>query len=159
MKTLHTFLISIILLFSACHSDSVQNETKAADQHVDSPVADPFITGGDCSYDNFDGMARVISINSLPKNYQGCLQGPEAIEIVFSAPDSMAKKRNDTFFRDTAFIEIDSRSKSGKNLMNEMKIKVGKEFRCVKRVIRMGTCTPVILTFPDDTLLSAKFCK
>ncbi len=110
------------------------------------------VTGGNCNYKDIMGKAKIISVDEFPPSYKGCLQGSELIRFIFISADTNYKASTDTFFGDTAYLQV-----SGG--MEKMKIKPGMEFNCIRQVITEGTCTPVILEFPDDSLLSAKFCK
>ena len=108
--------------------------------------------GGPCRYDNFPGKATIVSVAPWRPDAPG--QGsptpypPLAVAFTF-APD--APIAGEPLYRPGIehALTLVNGMPPGPRFAAKYGIAPGKAFACRLRLIRQGTCTPVLFAFPD----------
>lgn len=123
------------------------------------PVESP--QGGACSYNKFEGTAKIISIKPAPSTGYNCPDKPMQILFEFTPSDlSDRQKYKFTNFSDkSARMTINDGANPSQLWIKNNKIEVGKKYKCFRTEITKGTCTPAGFTFPELNLFPEKGCN
>lgn len=109
----------------------------------------PKMVGGPCTYSEYAGAAKIISIDKLPcpEGTLGKKAGVFRVRFVFEPHDSIPKP-----FERLKGKPHDLRLVNGSwptmGFLRKYEIHVNKELSCCLKVIKKGTCTPVLFDFP-----------
>jgi hypothetical protein len=110
----------------------------------------PPIVGGACTYQTIKGTAKIISISPAPENENNC---PDAQKVKIKFVETVSKKVTESF------ITIYDGKNPSKAWIKRNKLTVGKSLQGVKSIIKTGTCTPVVYSFPSLKTLADKYCQ
>jgi hypothetical protein len=107
----------------------------------------PFV-GGPCAYTDIPGWARVVSIQAAPPKAHNCPNDPVEVRFDFipADPSLEAKQAEDLT------LTVGAGMNPARSYVAAKGIVKGKTYRCVRREITKGTCTPVLYTFPKIDL-------
>ena len=105
--------------------------------------------GGPCEYNQYRGKARITSIKGLP----GPNQGRETFEVKFNFLPEEEIKESFARVEGREFLLLLTNSTYPEgNFLDRYQVKPGKVFDCILKVIRKGTCTPMLFDFPGINL-------
>lgn len=105
------------------------------------------MVGGLCAYVEYPGKATIVSIGQISN--AGRLQSTDAYSVMFSfspkdkIDEPLVKLEGKTFTH-----TLPGGTPPGKAYLEKNGIKEGAVFDAVLKVIRKGTCTPVLFDFP-----------
>ena len=109
--------------------------------------------GGPCEYNQYRGKARITSIKGLP----GSNQGRETFEVKFNFLPEEEIKESFARVEGREFLLLLANSTYPEGpFLNRYQIKPGRVFDCILKVIRKGTCTPMLFEFPGINLSDSK---
>lgn len=114
--------------------------------------------GTDCSYNQYQGKAIIISIDNAPINENNCPVNAKKVLFVFTPNDTTV--RNNYLFKnwsDTSSLTVYGINPS-QTFLDSFHINVGTEFNCNRQEITQGTCTPVLFNFTGINLNSQTGC-
>jgi hypothetical protein len=125
-----------------------------------SALADSAATrvGGACAYADFPGTAVIVSVTPHPASATnapaaGAQTPPPGYDVVFTfAPD--APIAGEPLYQPgrSHTLTLVNGTAPGPKFLQKYGIAPGKTFACRLRLIRKGTCTPVLFAFPDIDL-------
>ena len=105
--------------------------------------------GGPCEYNQYRGKARITSIKGLPEPNQG----REKFEVKFIFLPEEEIKESFARVEGREFLLLLTNSTYPEGIFLERyQIKTGKTLDCILKVIRKGTCTPMLFDFPGINL-------
>jgi hypothetical protein len=105
--------------------------------------------GGPCEYNQYRGKARITSVKGLPDPNQG----REKFEVKFVFLPEEDIKESFARVEGKEFLLLMANStypESG--FLNRYQVKPGNVYDCILKVIRKGTCTPMLFDFPGINL-------
>ena len=114
--------------------------------------------GTDCTYIQYQGKARIISIDNAPINENNCPVNPKKILFVFTPNDTTV--RSNYLFKnwsDTSSLTVNGLNPS-QLFLDSLHITVGNEFNSNRQEITQGTCTPVLFNFTEIDLNPQSGC-
>lgn len=108
----------------------------------------PAVVGGPCAYKDIPGWARVVSIRAAPAKANNCPNHPVVVRFDFipDDPKLTSKQAQDLT------LTVAGGMNPARAYITAKGIAKGKTYRCVRREIMQGTCTPVLYTFPKIDL-------
>jgi len=102
--------------------------------------------GGECQYHQYEGRAKIVSITKKSEIEKS---SEERYEIKFLFYPNQEIKESFAKVEGREFpLLINHNSYPGRKFLEKYDIKVGKVFDCILKVIRKGTCTPILFEFP-----------
>jgi len=105
--------------------------------------------GGPCEYNQYRGKARIVSVTRMAEQQQG----REKFEVKFNFLPEEEIKESFARVEGREFLLLLTNSTYPEGLFLERyQIKTGKIFDCILKVIRKGTCTPMLFEFPGINL-------
>ena len=141
-------IIAIVgIYFVSCKpAQEVVDKTKTdVKDVVEEPAEEPVetaIVGEDCVYRDIQGIATITHINTANPN-------EVIIKYNFSPVDKVAYKYPKFSDEDIKFFVKGHGSFPPHSWVKAQKIKMGGEYRCVRKELEKGTCTPVVFAFPQ----------
>ena len=113
-----------------------------------SAVSNHPVVGGPCAYKDIPGWARIVSIQTAPPKAHNCPNDPVEVRFDFipADPSLEAKQAEDLT------LTVGGGMNPARSYVAAKGIVKGKTYRCVRREITKGTCTPVLYTFPKIDL-------
>jgi hypothetical protein len=113
--------------------------------HADHERKEYIIGGGPCRYDNVAGMAVITSVVDA-EDFQG-------VRILFDFnpddPSARSRYRFPTWPDQQSSLTIQGGMNPSRQWASRHKVAPGKTFRCIRREMVFGACTPVIFEFPE----------
>lgn len=118
-------------------------------------------SGGSCSYNKFEGYAKIKSIKPAPKSEYNCPDQPMQITFEFTPVNqSDRQKYKFTNFKDSVVhMKINDGANPSMSWIKKNKIEAGKKYKCIRTEITKGTCTPVGFEFPELNLMPETGCN
>ena len=105
--------------------------------------------GGPCAYVDHPGTATIVSVEARPPRTQNAGEPHyQPYTVLFSyapAPGSPPEAQAQT--GKTHHLTLTGGSDPGRAFLKKYGIRPGVGFPCLLRLIRSGTCTPVLFTF------------
>jgi hypothetical protein len=147
----HTWLLLIVIGGLAVFSTAALAQGKAANKGV---PAEKLRVGGPCEYGEYAGTATITRVEQTErsrrqaKNVGGA--GYEGYEVWFRfAPSSKIREEwaRSAAVREHRFSLMNAWH-PGPKYLRKYGIKPGLKCRCVMKVIKKGTCTPIVFDFP-----------
>lgn len=114
----------------------------------------------ECIYVKYVGKAVINSINVAPLNENNCTVNPRKVLFVF-LPNDTNNRANYLYknWPDTASLTFNGGINPSQLILDSLDITIGKEFRCYRKEIIQGTCTPVYFEFTELNLNDASGCR
>jgi len=108
----------------------------------------PQVVGGPCVYRDIPGWARIVSIEDASKRDNNCPNNPVVVRFDFipADPSLEAKQAEDLT------LTVGGGMNPARSYVAAKGIVKGKTYRCVRREITKGACTPVLYAFPKIDL-------
>jgi hypothetical protein len=115
--------------------------------------------GTNCSYTQYQGKARIISIDNAPLNENNCPVNAKKVVFVFT-PNDTSNRDNYIFknWSDTSTLTINGSTNPSQNFLDSFHITLYSEFNCERQEITQGTCTPVLFNFTEIDLNPQNGC-
>lgn len=109
----------------------------------------PALVGGPCAYASFPGKADIIAVAQTPKP-----TGPKKTFSVTFTFTPQTPLSDEPLFRPEAVhtLTLTGGALPGEEFVRTHHLAPGRVLRSVLRIIRQGTCTPVLFDFPDIDL-------
>ncbi|MEN6474048.1 MAG: hypothetical protein ABFD81_08545 [Syntrophaceae bacterium] len=108
----------------------------------------PSIVGGPCAYRDIPGWARIVSIQKASRQASNCPNNPVVVRFDFIPADpKLAFKQAQDLT-----LTVGAGMNPARSYVAAKGIVKGKTYRCVRREIIKGTCTPVLYAFPTINL-------
>ena len=105
--------------------------------------------GGPCEYNQYRGKARIASVTRMAEQHQG----RETFEVKFNFLPEEEIKESFARVEGREFLLLLTNSTYPEGIFLERyQIKTGKILDCILKVIRKGTCTPMLFEFPGINL-------
>jgi len=106
------------------------------------------VVGGPCTYRDIPGWARIVSIQAASKQAYNCPNHPVMVRFDFIPADpKLAFKQAQDLT-----LTVGAGMNPARPYVTAKGIVKGKTYRCIRREITKGTCTPVIYAFPTINL-------
>ena len=105
--------------------------------------------GGPCEYNQYRGKARIVSVTRMAEQQQG----REKFEVKFIFLPEEEIKESFARVEGREFLLLLANSTYPEGIFLERyQIRTGKILDCILKVIRKGTCTPMLFDFPGINL-------
>lgn len=105
--------------------------------------------GGPCEYNQYRGKARIASVTRMAEQHQG----REKFEVKFIFLPEEEIKESFARVEGREFLLLLANSTYPEGLfLDRYQVKPGRVFDCILKVIRKGTCTPMMFDFPGINL-------
>jgi hypothetical protein len=115
----------------------------------------PARVGGPCRYDAFPGKAVILSVapHQASASAAGASPPYPPLDVIYTFTPN-APIANEPLYRPDAThtLTLVSGMPPGPRFVAKYGIAPGRAFPCQLRIIRQGTCTPVLFAFPDIDL-------
>ncbi len=98
--------------------------------------------GGLCEYNIIKGKSKILSILT-PKG------GTGGKYVKFHFTPNKETKYLYPNIKDTALLVVNGQREVSEEFINKHNIAAGKKFKCYRKEITEGTCSPVIFRFPE----------
>jgi hypothetical protein len=105
--------------------------------------------GGPCEYNHYQGKARITSIKELPEPNQG--REKFEVKFIFLPEEEIKESFARVEGREFLLLLANSTYPDGR-FLDRYQVKPGRVFDCILKVIRKGTCTPMMFDFPGINL-------
>ena len=158
MRNLTVLFVALTIIQISCSSNNKAGVIEKSDS-VTKMKAEP--TGGICTYEKFEGTAKIKSITPAPASEYNCPDKPYKIVFEFT-PSNIAdrqKYRFTNFSDSAASMQINDGANPSHTWIKKNKIEVGKKYKCIRTELTKGTCTPVGFTFPELNLFPEEGCN
>ena len=103
----------------------------------------PQMKGGGCVYRDCPGTATVTAIRSAPAGAYNCPREP--VEVVFTFVPK--NPRHASLRAEGQLLTVGAGMNPPRAFVEHLGIAVGKSYRCLRREIVSGTCTPTVYEF------------
>lgn len=119
------------------------------------------VVGGECTYIEYRGYAKIKSIINAPVDESNCPNNPRKIKFEFTPDDILdtALYLFNNYSDSINYIRINSGMNPSQTWIDENGIQVGNQYVCYRNEIIKGTCPPVIFSFQDLNLHPKNGCK
>ena len=111
---------------------------------------DEQITGGECQYRSFEGTATIRSVSPDDSPDRPC---DDSVIIVFDFvlddPGEAGRYQFDGIPDTSRVFILPGGQNPPDGWADREGLTAGSDHRCLRREIRIGTCTPVLFEFPD----------
>ena len=105
--------------------------------------------GGPCSYREYLGQAKIVSVQETAADENSKRPGDKRYEVRFSFhTDQIIEEKYARVEGKEFLLLLKNNSYPGSNFLRKYDILTGRTFPCVMKVITRGTCTPVLFDFP-----------
>jgi len=139
MRNLFVTVLTTLMIGSSC--SAMDNPTKNK------------IVGGPCQYRAYAGQAKIVSINRVQPKKAANDSSKELYEVKFSVhPEQEIEEAYGQVEGKNYTLLLNNSAYPGAAFLRKYGIKLGEQFDCYLKVITRGTCTPVILDFPNIDL-------
>jgi hypothetical protein len=119
---------------------------------VDKPVKRRVI-GGPCKYKEYDGQARIVSMDKIESTDQRSGQRREVYDVRFCFYAEQEIKESFAQVEGKKYrLLLRNSTRPGEGFLRKYGVEIGKVFPCRLKVITRGTCTPTIFDFPTIDL-------
>ena len=147
MRTFLTMLLVVSLLPYTAHAMSAGEPTdKPSGEAMIASDPPGKMVGGPCTYAEYPGKATIVSVKEAPPS-SGYSKDKYEVKFSFTPKDKikepLVKLEGKTFMH-----TLLGGTPPGKTYLEKNGIKEGAVFDAILKVIKKGTCTPIVFDFP-----------